>query len=129
MGNPDKVRRLLNQLKALGVQLFIDDFGAGYSSLSYLQQLPLDGIKIDRSFISNLERSENDRTIVQSIINLAQSLGFKQTAEGVENEAQLKILRHLHSTHIQGFIISKPLNAPDAEALIQQFSSHDKLAE
>jgi diguanylate cyclase (GGDEF)-like protein/PAS domain S-box-containing protein len=90
MGNSDKIRRLLNQLKALGVQLFIDDFGAGYSSLSYLQQLPLDGIKIDRSFISNLERSESDRTIVQSIINLAQSLGFKQTAEGVENEAQLK---------------------------------------
>jgi diguanylate cyclase (GGDEF)-like protein/PAS domain S-box-containing protein len=129
MGNPDKVRRLLNQLKALGVQLFIDDFGAGYSSLSYLQQLPLDGIKIDRSFISNLERSENDRTIVQSIINLAQSLGFKQTAEGVENEAQLKILRHLHSTHIQGFIISKPLNAPDAQALIQHFSSHDEPAD
>ena len=100
----------LNRLKSLGVKLSLDDFGTGYSSLSYLKQFPLDVLKVDRTFISNLTKDTRDEAIVRAIISLAHNLGFEVIAEGVETEEQLQILHREGCESIQGFYISKPLS-------------------
>ncbi len=107
----------LRQLKAHGVRLVIDDFGAGYSSLAYLQRFPVDVLKIDRAFVSDTARPENLQ-IVRTIISLAQSLGLRVVAEGVERQVQLDHLRTLHCDHAQGFMFSRPVDSPEAEALL-----------
>ena len=98
----------LRALKAIGVSLALDDFGTGYSSLSYLRQLPVDSVKIDRSFISDLDDDRN-RRIVKAIIDLAHALGLSVTAEGVESEEQLATLRGLTSDVAQGFLLGRPM--------------------
>jgi diguanylate cyclase (GGDEF)-like protein/PAS domain S-box-containing protein len=100
---------LLNRLGELGVSLAIDDFGTGYSSLSYLKQLPVDSIKIDSSFIRDLETDPNDRAIVQAILAMAKSLDLATVAEGVESCAQLERLAALGCNEYQGFLFSRPL--------------------
>lgn len=112
--------RELHRLKALGVRIAIDDFGTGYSSLSYLQQLPIDHLKIDRSFISGNEKGEGNVHIVNSIISLARALGLSVIAEGVENEEQLAALRGLHCDNAQGFMFSRPMDAAAAGKYILQ---------
>ena len=112
----------LGRLRAHGVQIAIDDFGTGYSSLSYLRRMPIDHLKIDRSFISGSEgQAENDQ-IVQSIISLARSLGLTVVAEGVESRDQLERLRTLHCDKAQGFMFSRPVDGIRAMALIHQFN-------
>ena len=98
---------VLNDLRSAGVRLVIDDFGTGYSSLSYLRTLPIDGIKIDRSFVSELGLTGDD-AIVQAIIQLGHGLGLTITAEGVETEAQAAILRHLGCDTAQGYLYGRP---------------------
>ncbi|MGE4559070.1 MAG: EAL domain-containing protein [Desulfobulbus sp.] len=118
----------LNRLRALGVQIAIDDFGTGYSSLAYLRHMPIDHLKIDRSFISGFEEGleENDQ-IIRSIISLARSLGLGVIAEGVENRDQLERLRSLHCDRAQGFVFSRPVNHAKARDLIRQHClSHAK---
>lgn len=105
---------VLSQLKALGVQLSMDDFGTGYSSLSCLHSFPIDTLKLDRSFISHLDRGDKNRQIVQAIVTLAHSLGMKVIAEGVETSQQLTHLQHLQCNYAQGYLFAKPL---DAEAV------------
>ncbi|WP_158070095.1 bacteriohemerythrin [Motiliproteus sp. MSK22-1] len=100
----------LNRLKSLGVKLSLDDFGTGYSSLSYLKQFPLDVLKVDRTFISNLTKDTRDEAIVRAIISLAHNLGFEVIAEGVETKEQLQVLQREGCESIQGFYISKPLS-------------------
>lgn len=108
----------LNQLKALGVSLVIDDFGTGYSSLSYLQRFPIDMLKIDRSFISGMEKTRDNLEIIRTIVSLARNLGLGVVAEGVEADTQLQTLRDMDCDEAQGFMFSRPVAPEDAKGLI-----------
>ena len=104
-----EVGRAMTTLKTMGVKLALDDFGTGYSSLTYLRQLPLDLLKIDRSFIRDLETNASDRAIVQTILDFAQNLKLSVVAEGVETERQLMLLRQLGCRAFQGFLFARPM--------------------
>ncbi|MDQ1323710.1 MAG: hypothetical protein QG587_1045, partial [Chloroflexota bacterium] len=108
----------LRGLRALGVKLALDDFGTGYSSLSYLRQLPLDTIKVDRSFVSGLGTDPADAPIVQAVISLAHGLGIEVVAEGIETEAQLALLRELACDRGQGYWFSRPLPEGAMETML-----------
>ncbi|HEV3206369.1 MAG TPA: EAL domain-containing protein [Terriglobales bacterium] len=108
MGDPEKAASVLAELKTLGVRLSVDDFGTGYSSLSRLQQFPVDSLKIDRAFISQMDRDVEIHKIVQVIIMLAQTLGLATVAEGTETEAQVNQLKELACGFAQGYYFSKP---------------------
>jgi EAL domain-containing protein (putative c-di-GMP-specific phosphodiesterase class I) len=118
MGNAQDTISVLHDLKALGVKLQVDDFGTGYSSLSYLHQLPLDILKIDRSFIVAMALGNKHMSIVRAIIALANTLGLETTAEGVDEVAQAQQLREMGATYGQGYLWSRPVPADQAEALI-----------
>ncbi|HEX6044431.1 MAG TPA: diguanylate cyclase [Pyrinomonadaceae bacterium] len=109
---------LLTQLRDLGVQLSIDDFGTGYSSLSYLQRFPIDTLKIDRSFVTQMMENEENLAIVRTIVALAQNLGMDVVAEGVETEDQLALLRKLECENGQGYLFSTPLGGPQLDQFI-----------
>ncbi|MCP8464337.1 EAL domain-containing protein [Pseudomonas sp. ZM23] len=109
MANISQAIPLLNRLRELGVSLSVDDFGTGYSSLSYLRQLPLDALKVDRSFIRDVPQSRHDGEIAQAIIAMAQKLHLKVIAEGVEYPQQLAFLRDNHCELAQGYLFSRPL--------------------
>ena len=111
MDDIDATVRVLGQLDATGVHLSIDDFGTGHSSLSYLRKLPADELKIDRSFVLDLETSEDARKVASAVINLAKSLNLKVVAEGVETEGQNKILRDFGCDQLQGYLFAKPMSA------------------
>jgi diguanylate cyclase len=105
------VQRAFDGLARIGVYLAIDDFGTGYSSLAYLRQLPARQLKIDRSFVSDLEWSPDALAVVDAVIRLAHALGLKVVAEGVENAGQREILRNLHCDELQGFLFARPMPA------------------
>jgi diguanylate cyclase (GGDEF)-like protein len=113
---------ILRQLKALGVKVALDDFGTGYSSLSYLRRFPFDKIKIDRSFVHEASENADSLAIVKAVIGLGRSLGIATTAEGVETEAQLDIVREHGCTEVQGFLFSVPLPARAANELAARLS-------
>ena len=115
----DLAANVLGGLRALGVQVFLDDFGSGYSSLSYLHRFPVNALKIDRSFISSLADTCDRPAIVESIVGLARSVGANVVAEGVETREQLRRLRQIGCGYAQGFLFSEPLTANAAEALIE----------
>lgn len=118
MENPEAARRLLMQLHVTGARIALDDFGTGYSSLAYLCRFPLDYLKIDRSFVKNVETNNDAREIVKSISGLAHQLGLRVIAEGIENAEQLELIRSLECEYGQGFFFSKPLFVHQAEALL-----------
>ena len=101
---------VLRALKTIGVSLAIDDFGTGYSSLSYLQRFPLDILKVDKSFVDELDRAQGVE-IVAAVVNLAHALGLKVVAEGVESAAQLAALQELGCDFAQGYLFSEPVPA------------------
>lgn len=111
----------LQGLKQLGVRLALDDFGTGYSSLAYLTQLPIDTLKIDRSFVDKLGESGQSRAVVRSITALAQALGLSTVAEGVETREQLDSLRALGCDEVQGFFYGRPMPAPELPGWCQRF--------
>jgi diguanylate cyclase (GGDEF)-like protein/PAS domain S-box-containing protein len=111
MENAERTIETLAALKQMGVQLSIDDFGTGYSSLNYLKHFPVDRIKIDRSFVADVSRSNDDTAIVEAIITMAQSLSLKVLAEGVENSDQLHHLTALGCDEVQGFYLAMPMPA------------------
>ncbi|MBI2379916.1 MAG: EAL domain-containing protein [Gammaproteobacteria bacterium] len=115
---PEKALTTLQHLREQGVGIHLDDFGSGYSSLSYLHRFPIDQVKLDRSFINRLEDSPKDRAIVEAVIFLAQRLGLQITAEGVESEEQLERLDTLHANCIQGYWLSPPLAADEITRLL-----------
>jgi diguanylate cyclase (GGDEF)-like protein/PAS domain S-box-containing protein len=113
MGNACKTIDTLRSLKKMGVRLSIDNFGTGYSSLSYLKHFPMDRIKIDRSFVADVNNSKSDATIVEAIISMAHSLNVKVTAEGVENSEQLNFLAERNCDEVQGYYLRRPMSAED----------------
>jgi diguanylate cyclase (GGDEF)-like protein len=113
MGDPGRVREVLERLKAIGVRLAIDDFGTGYSSLSYLKNLPVDILKIDRSFVMAMDANDDDRAIVRSTIDLAHNLGLSVVAEGVDSSQTLAELARYGCDVAQGFHIARPCPADD----------------
>jgi EAL domain-containing protein (putative c-di-GMP-specific phosphodiesterase class I) len=107
----DGVMRRLQALKALGVKIALDDFGTGYSSLSCLHQMPIDTLKIDRSFVQDLEHSSYHRTLVEATVRVAHSLRIASVAEGVETPGQLAVVSALDCDAVQGYLFSRPLDA------------------
>ncbi len=126
MHGADKYVHMLEQIKRLGVQIAVDDFGTGYSSLSYLKRFPIDQLKVDRSFVTDLATDPNDAVIVQAIIALGHKLGLRVVAEGVETEEQLAFLQRCNCDEIQGFLFSVPIIAADFSALLgrQDFTGY-----
>jgi EAL domain-containing protein (putative c-di-GMP-specific phosphodiesterase class I) len=126
--NIEAAVKLLTQLRNLGVQLSIDDFGTGYSSLSYLQRFPIDTLKIDRSFVTQMMENEENLAIVRTIVALAQNLGMDVVAEGVETEDQLRLLRKLECENGQGFLFSTPLGGVQLDQFISNCNLETKPA-
>jgi diguanylate cyclase (GGDEF)-like protein len=122
MTEPERALEVLARLSAMGLRIAIDDFGTGYSSLSYLKKLPVNTIKIDKSFIIGMERDENDAAIVRTSVDLAHNLKLEVVAEGVENEETLKRLSELGCDTAQGHYISRPLSAEELAVWLKQSS-------
>jgi diguanylate cyclase (GGDEF)-like protein len=120
MRDPQQAVQILGRLKQLGVRLSVDDFGTGYSSLAYLQQFPLDALKIDRAFISNITSDADDAAIAIAIVNLAHNLNLKVVAEGVETEAQVNFLIQQGCDTLQGFYFAKPMDANTCGHMIRE---------
>jgi EAL domain-containing protein (putative c-di-GMP-specific phosphodiesterase class I) len=117
----DETARLrLRELKALGLRIALDDFGTGYSSLACLHQLPVDTVKIDRSFVAESETSEYHRVLIEATIRVAQALGMDTVAEGIETASQAALLRRLHCGRGQGFHWARPMTAADLVAWLLQ---------
>lgn len=114
--DPDAAVRTLVRLRAMGVRIHLDDFGIGYSSLSYLRRFPIDSLKIDRSFTQTIPGRQEDEAIIQAILSLADALGLEVVAEGVESEAQWAHLMGLRCGYAQGFYFSHPLDGVDVES-------------
>ena len=114
----DNAITISRQLRALGVKLAIDDFGTGYSSLSYLKRFPVDYVKIDRSFICELDQVGEDSAIVRAIIAMVHSLELKVVAEGVETQAQADFLKAHGCDEMQGYLISRPVPAEEFVELL-----------
>ena len=119
MENAESVISMLKQLRELGIQLSIDDFGTGYSSLSYLHRFPINTLKVDRSFVSQMEDGSENGEIVRTVVALAKTLGLDVIAEGIESIHQLHQLRILGCEYGQGYLFSRPVPVEEAERLLE----------
>ena len=118
MDSPASAAKLLNELREFGVKIYLDDFGTGYSSLSHLHKLPVDALKIDRSFVRTLALGSDRPAIVESILALARTLNTSVVAEGIESDDQARELVRLGCTHAQGYLFSRPLSSRAAEQVL-----------
>jgi EAL domain-containing protein (putative c-di-GMP-specific phosphodiesterase class I) len=121
MESPEKARAVLEKCREIGINISIDDFGSGYSSLSYLHYFPIDTLKIDQSFIRTLSKDQGSKVLVKAIIGLAHNLGMKVIAEGVETAADAEYLRSQGCEYIQGYFFSKPLAFEAASEFVQKW--------
>ncbi|PVX77986.1 EAL domain-containing protein [Paraburkholderia unamae] len=126
MRNAEEAVSMLNELHALGIGIAIDDFGTGYSSLSYLKRLPVDRLKIDRSFVADIGTSSDDETITAAIIALAHELRLQVIAEGVETSAQFAFLRERACDELQGYFFAPPLPGDEAAALLRASAAYEE---
>ena len=115
----ERIHADLMELKVIGVKLAIDDFGTGYSSLSYLRELPIDVLKIDKSFVDGIGLSEQRLALVEGIIRIARTLNLKVIAEGIETEVQRDLLVSMGCQFGQGYLLAMPVEADQAEALVR----------
>ena len=113
-----KIETVLGEVKVLGVRLEIDDFGKEYSSLSYLNRLPVDGLKIDRLFLESFGEDPSNMLIVEAVISLAHSLGLEVTGEGVQSAERLELLRGMGCDFVQGYHLARPLPREEVEQLL-----------
>jgi len=120
MLDPEQVIDTLGQLATKGFQLSIDDFGTGHSSLVYLKRLPVHTLKVDKSFVAEMDTDEENASIVRATIDLAHSLGLTVTAEGVETSAVLNMLKGMGCDYYQGYYISKPMSKTDMAAWLSE---------
>ena len=123
MQNPAATIAILEQLDDMGIVLAIDDFGTGYSSLAYLKHLPIHRLKLDRSFVKDIDTDSDDAAICSATIVLGHNLGLDLVAEGVETAAQRDYLKQLGCDLLQGFLYSKPLPAEEAGAFVREWNS------
>jgi EAL domain-containing protein (putative c-di-GMP-specific phosphodiesterase class I) len=119
IGDDEAALAILHQLRDIGVRIALDDFGTGYSSLSYLQRFPFDKIKIDRCFIADIAEPDGSSSIVQAVVNIAAARNMTTTAEGVETQAQLDLLRTLGCTEMQGYLFSPAKPAAELKQLLR----------
>ncbi len=118
MANPERATELLNELAALGVRIAVDDFGVGHASLTYLTNLPVSILKIDRSFISRMGMSDRDTAVVAALVDLSGRLGMVSVAEGIEDEGTLSQLTSLGCDEVQGFLLARPVPGHEIDALV-----------
>ena len=114
----DAARRTVTELRGLGVGVSLDDFGVGYSSLAQLNAMPLDSVKIDRSFLAGVDTDRRQATFLHAVLRLAEEIGLPVVAEGVERPAQLTLLRALGCRHAQGYLLGRPVDAAEVPALL-----------
>jgi diguanylate cyclase (GGDEF)-like protein len=122
MADAEETARRLNELKALGVRIAVDDFGTGYSSLSHLRQFPVDVLKIDRSFVSQLAEGDENEILLHTLVQLGKALEIETTAEGIERPQDLSLIRDKECNNGQGFLFTRPLSAQDADSFFRQWS-------
>lgn len=125
MDDPARAQHTLERLHEMGLRLAIDDFGTGYSSLAYLKRLPVHELKIDKSFVMQMERDSDDAKIVRSTVDLAHNLGLSVVAEGVETASHWRALRSLDCDLAQGYLVARPLPAEDFAAWVRRWTDHD----
>jgi len=118
LGDLASARTMIEELRRTGARIYIDDFGVGFASLSYLKELPVDGVKIDQSFVAELESDPHSRGIVEAVAFLARELGIQTVAEGVETEGQLAAIREIGCDYAQGFLVSRALPAGEIERFV-----------
>ncbi|MGI3777027.1 MAG: EAL domain-containing protein, partial [Janthinobacterium lividum] len=121
--DPDRVRRMIADLRRLGVHVVLDDFGSGHASLAYLRDYAFDGLKIDSSFTAEIESGTKGRAFLRAIIDMAEAMGIDTTAEGVETDGQLRQLCEGNVRFIQGFLLGRPMTPDAAMALVR--AQHD----
>jgi EAL domain-containing protein (putative c-di-GMP-specific phosphodiesterase class I) len=126
IGDETQALNTLKGLHALGLQLALDDFGTGYASLSYLRRFPFDRIKIDQSFVRAQEQDSSTRAIIETILTMARRLRLEVTAEGVETDHQLNLLRNQGCPEVQGFLLGRPMPAAQARAFYQSHGDAER---
>ena len=110
--------RVFSELDDMGIKLYVDDFGTGYSSFSYLTQLPISALKIDRSFISRMNTCSKEKEVVRSIVLLAKNLGLRSVAEGVEERSEIEPLKQMGCDCVQGYYYSRPVDAEEVSSTV-----------
>ncbi len=126
MRNVEDTVRRLTEIKALGVRIAIDDFGTGYSSLAHLQRFPVDALKIDRSFISQLQHNKEGETLIHTLVQLGKALSIETFAEGIEDQQELSLLQDEDCDHGQGFLFARPLDVDGTEAFLREWTESNK---